>query len=463
MSSTFTNPITRPRLSVLPAKLPFKLMDEQTALKLIYKRGSSEIFRRVFMRRMLADGTYETSWQEIEAVRVLKWGSFSIGVDDKKLNFFDQSGIKISFDNADGFFSEKDYWRSFWYGDDNNTYLGRNRTLLRIDAGYLYRDCDGEELEIPEVPTVFYGIIDVPPATKFDNEVSFQARSLSAVMSQVNADRLDFSTLATNTADEFIKVARDYSDDNGIKVFQRVISETAWNIESTTTRYLFLTTNTSLKNMNVLEMAQKFAEAEGTIMYVDRAGDFNFETRKLTTTATRHYVGGARFLSGEGHTIISINSFGPSYSKVFNRMRIKFNSATTETSYTTVEEDWNWGDSSSSFLFGVKTYNINNLWLDSASSFTLANSLFNEYSFPRDEIDMSVLYDPLIQPLDLIEVSHNTQSDDQNLWDSSLWSQFRWEPSANDHLYFVQRPMSVLRVKHDIDKFTTSIYARDLT
>lgn len=453
--------ISRFRRSVLPARLPFILSSYETLMESELKQSSHRPFRRLYFKRMLSSGDYEDDWQQIAESRIIQWGKISRGADHKKINFWDQSGVTLVFDNSDGFFSDENYWQSFWYATEDAEYLGRNRTLVRIQAGYEF-DTPDSTVELPEETTIFTGYIDAAPKVSFENKVTFQVKAMSTVFNDVSAGDLPVGSLATNTASEFIMAARDYQDSNGVYVFRKFFSTTAWDVPSTTTKYLYLTTQTSLDNMSVFQMIQKFAEAEGRIAYVSGAGNFRFVARNVTSTVSRHYVGGARFYDDQAHTIISIDKFEPSYDKVYNRVQIKFNTASTATSYRTIEESWAWGDSSSSFKYGVKTFPITNQWLDTASADTLATNLFNEFRYPKDEIEFEAKFVPDAEVLQAIQVSYNNQSDETGIWGSSVWGGFRYNPAETDHLYFAFRDFVILNIEHDLDKFSTSIYARAL-
>ena len=364
---------------ILPFYLPVTLTDEAFLFRRELKYSTHVGFRRVYFRRRLLSGEYETDWQLVDDRKIMKFGSTQISVDAVKLNFFDQGGVTVQVDNSDGYFAPDDYRSSFWNG-----YLSQYRTLVKVVAGY---DVGNETaLEVPSQTTLFYGILTDEVEQSLNNTVSFKFKGLQSVFSEVTADKLSFATIATLTAYNLLTTVRDYTDSNGVAYFQKFFSIGAWDLSGASNQGYTQITTTALKGTSVLEFIKKIAAAERAVFYVGNDGGFKFVSRVGTSSSTAHFFGGALYTADQAHTIIDVTKYGDATAKVYNRIRVKFNQNETETSYYTAQETWAWGDSSSSFRFGVQTLDLDIPWMTSAAAATVGESMLTEYQYPKKEI-----------------------------------------------------------------------------
>ncbi len=447
-----------PRNNLLPQILPFLLGDSASLYASELKRSCHTAFRRFQMKRRSTDGEYETDWQTIEESRIMKYGTTQWKIDDVKLNFFDQSGLTVDMDNSDGFFSSEEYAASFWSG-----YLSQYRTLCRVQAGYLVGDDEATQQEVPSQTTIFTGIMTEDPIETRDMKVSFKFNALTSVMDEVQASLLNLNVRPTSTAEHTVKAIRDFTDANSVAVFQKFITSGAWNIQSTSVGYPSLNTSTSVEDETCLSLMKKLADAERYIFFVSGDGSLHFRDRTpLTSTVAYTFFGGSRALEGQAHTLIRVNSYVPARSKVYNRIRIKFNDANTTTSYYTKQEDWTWGDNSSSFVFGVKTLSLENLWLNTAGAMALGDALYSEYRELKREINFDAKFMPNLTLLDRITVNFSNYNEDVNLWGSVAWDKSIWSPFSAHHLEIRNKTFSIINLSHNIDKFMTSIKAREI-
>lgn len=439
-------------LPILPFILPAVMTDEGFLFRRELKLSTHIGFRRIYMRRRLLTGEYESDWQLIDSTRVMGYGTIQTSIDSMKLNYFDQAGVTIKMDNSDGYFAAEDYRSSFWNG-----YQSQYRTLVKIVAGY---DVGNETvIEVPSQTTLFYGVLTDEVEQGADNKVSFKFRSMASVLSEVTADQLSFTGIATLTSANIIGAVRDYTDSNGVAVFQKYFSVGAWSINGGTYTYSQLTT-TALKSMKCLDLIKKLAESESKVMYVGADGGFNYASRTGGNSSTMHFFGGALYTSDQAHTIIQVRKYGDAVSKVYNRVRVKYGQAETETSYYTAEEDWAWGDSSSSFKFGVRTLDLDLPWVSTASAISIGDDLLNEYLLPKKEITFLSKFYPPVNILDRITVSNAVIDEDSSLWGTAFIGRDTWQESSLQHNEFRAQEFYVTKVSHNVDNFTTEISGR---
>ena len=253
------------KLGGLPKTLPFILSDNNYLYNSEIKNSSHTPIRRLWMKRLGADGNYESSWQEIDDKKIISWGSISYGVDDKKINYFDQSGVTIKADNSDGYFSDETYYNSFWSG-----FISPYRTLVKIEAGLEVTDENGCAGEVPSISSLFYGLLTDELDVSYENVVSMPARALTSVFAEIPANRLPLNTMSTQTASEIVTLVKNYQDSSGTFLFRNFFSAGAWNIETTTSRHGSLVTTTAVDDFTCLTLIERLAETEGMIFYVSR-------------------------------------------------------------------------------------------------------------------------------------------------------------------------------------------------
>lgn len=440
-------------LPILPFYLPATLTDEAFLFRRELKYSTHVGFRRIYFRRRLTTGEYETDWQLIPESRVISYGQAATSIDPTKLNFYEQGGITVRVENSDGYFAPEDYRNSFWSG-----YLSQYRTLIKVVAGY---DVGNEQaIEVPSQTTLFYGILTDEAQQQRNNTVSFKFRGMTSIFSEINADALPLSTLATLTAYNLVTAVRDYADSNGVKIFQKFFSLGAWNISGASNQGYTQLTTTALKGQSVLEFLKKLASAERAVFYVGADGSFNFVTRTGAASSAAHFFGGALYTADQAHTIINITKYGDATSKVFNRVRVKYLQDETETSYYTAQETWTWGDSSSSFKYGVQTLDLDIPWMTTAAAQTIGEQMLTEYQYPKKEITFLSKFYPPLNILDRVTVSYAVINEDTNLWGTAFIGRDTWQAANLQHNEFREQEFYVTKIAHNIDNFTTEISGR---
>ena len=412
-----------------------------------------QVFRRLFLKRRQTDGEYESDWQEVPGRLLKKWGFIKYSIDDVKPNYLKFSGMNFDVLNNGGFFSEVTQEQSFWFG-----YLSRFRTLVKVEAGYT----DTTGTEYPTDPVLYTGLITNDFKQKQDNIISFQTKHVSSVFEEHPASDV-IGLGATQTASDIIEKIRDHVDGNAVAIFQKFISIGAWNITATTNNYN-MATSTSLQGLSCWGLMKKLAEAENYTVYVDQSADFFFKERSnVPASITYHFSGLNDGDKTYGHNIMSNISIDEGLRKVYNRIRIKFNSQETVTSYTTKEEDWDWGDSSSSFRFGVRTFNYFNEWLTTATADTIGQTIFDEFSEPKTEITMKTKFVPQLMVLQRVDVTYQSAIiAGSDIWGVDVWDTAIWGGQTGFNINLVEQDSKVLNVKHDLNKFVSTVQVREL-
>lgn len=209
----------------------------------------------------------------------------------------------------------------------------------------------------------------------------------------------------------------------------------------------------------------KLAEAEGYVLYIDAYANFVFSAQSnITTTAKYHFSGIGDDDRTYGHNILSNISTTEAIRKVYNRIKIKFRNDETTTSYYIKNESWNWGDSTSSFIYGVREYLYNNIFLETATAMTIADSLFNELYVPKNEVKLKTKFVPHLMVQDRVSITYKTQryAAESSQWGYFLWDSGVWGERLGFNINLDNEDFRITNLSHNIDTFVSDITLREI-
>lgn len=426
------------------------------------KNYKMKTFRRLWMKRREASGEYETSWQEIPSAFVKSYGTIQYSLDDIIPAFFKQSEITIELVNDNGYFSPVSEPKSFFYKK-----LVIPGTLVKIEAGYV--DEYGVELDINSC--VYIGAITGDIAYKDDFSVSYATRNLASFLdfpvSKIGLDTLTGTSSGIAgqlTASEVVTAVRDYVDNNSIAIFQKYIPSAAWTIETTTTQYNF--SGLQLENENCWQLFGKLAGAEKKVVYVDGRGQLFFKTVNIEGEEDVSYYFVGVDQTRNNSNPVNIKSglrISDNLDEVYNRIKIKFGTNDTTTSYQIYDIDWDWGDTASGFYFGTKEYSYDNTFLNSTTADDLSRELFIEYEWPRRKVEFDAIFVPQLEIQDKVNVTYRTKfyDDDSTKWGSFLWGKANWFGRKGYNINIQQKDFTIKKIAHNLNNFSTKISARE--
>ena len=417
------------------------------------KKRKHRVFRRIYMKRRQSDGEYEPTWQRIPDKYIKRYGSIKYSVDDVLPNVFKTGAFKFKVLNKDGYFSDTTEDKSFFFG-----YLTQQRTFVKVEGGYIGED----GTEYPTNSTLFVGLLSEDKSFNEDSIVDFSCKHVSSVLDEFPSDQVP-GLGSTQTASEVITKIKDYTDSNSIAIFQKYISTGGWNIQTSTT-YYNLATSTSLQNLSCWKLIQKLSEAENYVAYIDQFGDFFFKDREnLASDSSFHFSGVGDTDKTYGHNIMQQISVDDNIRKVYNRVRVKFNSGDTISSYYIRNEAWDWGDSSSSFIYGVREYKYNNTFLDSATAITVGDTIYNEFNFPKKEIKLKAKFLPQLMVQDKVDITYQTQLySGDDLWNYFNWGDGIWGERSGYNINLTNAEQRITNITHNLENFSSMFVLRAL-
>jgi len=392
------------------------------------KNPRSKVYRRLYIkRREPGTGQYEDAWVELTD-DVVKWGTIKKSVDSNKINQFKFSNITLTMDNSSGKYNDYNDENSLWFN-----YSDQQRTLVKIEAGFLYETKTNGIWSVTEYPSeniVYNGFISGDINIKGNNEIAIPVVPLTECFRQFSARRLT-GWNSSLTASDFVEMLRDQQDGDGDYIFRPFFGDTStgFDIQSTTVQYTNLNTSTAqdIIEATVWNVLEKLAEAENYVPYATREGTFRFVPRTLDTATVYHFIGVGGFSSYYGHTIKNVSWFGKRFNKYYSRVTVKWVDADTASSYEVAESDFRVRSDSSPWTLGERTISIENFWIPTATvAENIADSLFLEFSAIRREIEFSTSFIPHLDIFDRVLITYDPTLPTQN----GVWDVYNWEDST---------------------------------
>ena len=419
-------------------------------LQTLVENPQSFIFRRAsIQRRSATTGKYDGVWKDITNY-VKSWGTMDLSIDDIEFNRFTDKGVNLTVNNDAGAFNHQSNASSFWFG-----YLGRYRTMLRLEAGYYDTDMS---TEYPSTPTMGIFILDQEISLQSgSNEVYLRASSLKSIFDEVQATDLASEIYNTTmTASQIITKIRDHSDGSGNMIFREFITSTSWTINATTNNYVVMT-NTA-NNLSVWDLMDKLAEAEGYVILVTRTGGIEFRSRVARQGSSQFSFSGQNF---PRPTVIEINDYKESWDKYFNYFKLQYLQGDTTSSYVNSGTLTSIGISNASWLFGSRQYQFQNFFpSDTATAQAIVNNLFSLSSNIPVDVTFDAVFVPGLDVLDRIELSYRSYDlGATSIWDVMVWDRDKWGVDGVN-FDFNSTAAFLTSIKIDLDSLKVNFTAR---
>ena len=417
-------------------------------LATIINRPSSNIFRRVQVkRRNQSDGKYEADWQDVTEF-VKKFGTVDVSVDDIRLNRFRHSGVNVVFRNDIGRFNDETNSSSLWFN-----YMTRYRTLVRVQAGY-----ENDQGELPSDSSQGVFLLNDELENDADsNEVVFRCSALPVVFEEVRAERIP-GLNATQTASDIITKIMNHSDGSGNNIFREFITSTSWTIQATTQNYL-LSTDATLQNMSVWQLMEKLAEAEQFVVLPTRTGGLEFVDRDARTTTSQFSFYGQGFPE---MNVIRLKGEKEAVNKLYTYARLKYLDPDTATSYVSAGTTTAVASTNTAWRFGQRTYEMDNQFAhNTATAQAIVDGFVSEFQDVKKEVEFDAKLHPTLQALDRIELSYRSYDIayaslyDVAIFDADVFSR------EGQNFDYDGKPYVVLSRKSNLDNFVMTIRARE--
>lgn len=396
--------------------------------------------RRLWIKRKLVTGLYETNWQRVDTVdgedQVIEWGTVTYEIDadpSTEQSTFDISGVTVKIRNDQGLWNNEKSSTSLFFPDD--VYLTRKFTKIKIEAGYI--DADEEE---QGVCTIFEGLIESVSVSE-DRAAIIKAMSYLYVLK--NYPISDRAYTAT-TADVSVII----SDIFGL---------------TKVSNFIYLDTNTpaldgEIADKTTLEgdywqVIQRLAFLSNSVPVLVGeiiGGEANGQSFKFIPRAP---VGASkRTFYGSGTSapdIYSIDSYDDEGAK---RVVLRWNDDTSslfaQSSNTSLKEK---------YLNKTSEVDVSNL--SNADRQPLLNALLSYWEYPRESLTFScktMLNN--INVMDLINISiPGVYPEDCDRWGFGVWGEVVGSAARAGLIIDIETQFLVTSVSLDLDNWKTTI------
>lgn len=457
------------------------------------KKGHSRVFRRAYIKRRDSTGQFESEWFEISKY-IKKWGKIKTQIDAVRLNKFNFGNVTLVVENDEGLFNPHDQESSLWF-----EYLPQQRTLVKIVTGFIDQNLGSDGVwnndfyledalwdesewdtgsDWDGVLPAFYGVINGDISLSDTNEVSFNISPVTQIFRDYPARNLTGFDDSI-TASRFMELVRDQQDVNGTYIFRPFFGGTTtyWDISTTTVVYTNLNTNAAkdIRDMNVWEVIEKLSEAENHVTYISNEGVFKFRTRDVTTTVSFEFFGGNSIVNATSpNTIKRIQSYGKKISDFYTRVDVQWVDDDTTTSHEIRESTLTVAAGNLSWEYGQKTLDIQNYWIPTSTvAETIAQTIYNEVSTLKNNLEFTTSFIPHLSVLDRVSVSYdNSPILQENLWDVNNWADTAgaatnlndliWDQDVGSGIKINEREFKFHSIEMDLDKLECKFIAREV-
>ena len=444
------------------------------------KNQKGKVFRRLSIKRRLSTtGLFETSWQDITK-DVKSWGRIAKSIDYVRYSLVRFSDVNLTVANDYGKYNSEDDEASLWYG-----YASQQRTLVKLEAGFTHQTQAANGVwtntEFPAAPTIFVGVIQGDLALSDENQVNVTVKPLLQIFRDYPVKNLTGYTTTGMTANQFVTMLRDQTDGSSNYIFRPFFQDTTtyWNYTSSSITYVDVANTVASARpipagatvpqndfieMNVWEAIEKLAEAENLVPYITRDGTFTFSNRNPNTTTAAFQFFGRGFSNYDyGSTIKTINRYTKKVSDYYSRVEVKWLDSATTTAIVVTQTSLVVNGTNPSWLYGQKTFQIENFWLGTLSSAqTLANSIYQAVSTINKELDFTTSFVPHLELLDRVQVSYeSTERSLNSRWDVNDWAadsantttDLYWASPIGDEIRFSAKEFKLVSIELNLDNF----------
>lgn len=416
----------------------------------VIKRHKLTPYRKLYMLRR-TDTAYESTWVDVTKY-VVSFGSVSWTTDNVRPNKFEQSGMTIIVRNDNKQFQDETLAESVWSGA-----LTPYKTLFRVDCGYY--DTDGSV--VPADQSVFFGIL-VDDIQYNQTEATLIINPISWAMQEVPASKIQVP--ATVTASNLIAAIRDVRDitATGNYLLRPYLTATSWDIATTTAVYTDFVA-TGLDNYDCWSLMELLAETEGNVIYFGSDGMFHFKPRAANSAVSWIFNGIGITDSTYGVNVVDIDNVANGYDKVFQRVRIQHKEASTSTSFYTLEPTFSVGDRVSPWKYGVRTYEFENLWLNTATVASLATTIQSNFYEPKKEVSIKTKMITTLDILDRVKINYigSPSRTPAAYWGRSYWGRAYWT-GAKGGITLRDFSGFITSLEHNLDEFYSTFIVREV-
>jgi len=360
-----------------------------TTLDEFVKRGAKTAYRRVEIKRVKTDGTYEADWFDITPF-IVNFGTIAESYSDNIIvGEYQIHNLTISVDNSRRRFNPETDSESIFLN-----FKTRIKTRFRIETGFIDRDDNDSEV----LGRRFYGITFSEPQNSDSGRVNFSIASILKVFQLYPATGI----VTTSAAVSVLMERLTERTENAVRIFDQFFEGA-----SDAVRYQIQSSSTVITpiindNETVWDKMTDYSLYEFYYPSVTNDGNFQWRDRVETGGTIFKFNGGNSFDNEFGINIVRILSEVPGVDQTWTRVTIEFDDDMFSTSLTS----WTPGDGSTQDIFGERTYERTFKELTSGTSATIADTIRANTQTPKRRWNISTSFIPHLNLNDKVELNY---------------------------------------------------------
>jgi len=335
-----------------------------TTIKELVNRGCVEVFRRISMKRLQKNQTFETDWYDITNY-VVTWPSITESFGDNTLlGDFKVASTSLVLDNSGQKFNDENNQNSLFY----KLYF-RRLTKIKIEVGYI----DDDNIEVEGL--VFYGVFYGNTKASDKETITIPTTGLLKVFDLFGAKGVAETSTTTQGM-----VSRLYGKtQGGVDLLSKFFEGSSINPDADTVVAL---TNASIgEDDTIWDKIQDYSIYNFFIPYVNNSGYFVWGNR--TESATLDWEFNANNFTYKNDypiNVISIDTIDDGISNYYSKAVIEYSDGV----YATSEITWTPGGDSTVDQYGERIYAKTALDLTAAEAQLFADNIVNNTRASRN-------------------------------------------------------------------------------
>ena len=383
------------------------------SLKALLRRSVTHVIRRVSIKRLKTDGTYETEWLDVSNY-VVKYGRIvkSFG-DSVFLGNMQIEGNTVVLDNTYRKFNDENDERSLFKG-----FSTRYRTKFKTEVFFFdFEPQDPFVLGVSllgagalnslypgvEVPAfTFYGVSYGSPSVSGDGNISFNVAAMIKVFQNYASSGIDGS--GSPTTQQLLERLVTKTQ-NGVRIFDHFFEGNndaeRYKLNESGAAVTSISEPLVLQSQTVFNKMVDYSIVDDFFFDVDQSGAFVWKTKSTSSEPVWEFHGAGSINNDYGINIVSIDSERDGLENFWSKIAIEY----SESTFATASISWTPGDLSVTDRYGERIFSTQLVELTESEASIVAATLLNRYSSLKKEWEITTIFIPHLEVRDVVLIN----------------------------------------------------------